>query len=121
MQEYCTSGSVWGALDNRRSYGKMHRNQVHLSTTSLQHDIKYNIIYPMSKADKTLDKMRPGPRDWRIEDLEVVARRHGLTVRKPGGSHAIFQKQGVALEVSVPAHKPIKPVYVRRLIELIDA
>ncbi len=121
MQEYCTSGSVWGALDNRRSYGKMHRNQVHLSTTSLQHDIKYNIIYPMSKADKTLDKMRTGPRDWRIEDLEVVARRHGLTVRKLGGSHVIFQKQGVALEVSVPAHKPIKPVYVRRLIELIDA
>ena len=76
---------------------------------------------PWSKADKTLDKMRTGLRDWRIEDLEVVARRHGLTVRKPGGSHVIFQKQGVAFEVSVPAHKPIKPVYVRRLIELIDA
>ncbi|MFO1433358.1 MAG: type II toxin-antitoxin system HicA family toxin [Candidatus Competibacteraceae bacterium] len=75
----------------------------------------------MTKADKTLDKMRISPHDWRIEDLEVVARHHGLTVRKPGGSHVIFQKQGVALEVSVPAHKPIKPVYVRRLIELIDA
>ena len=112
---------MWGALDNRRSYGKRHRNQVQLSTTSLRHDIKYNIIQFTSKADKTLDKMRTGPHDWRIEDLEVVARRHGLTVRKLGGSHVIFQKQGVALEVSVPAHKPIKPVYVRRLIELIDA
>ncbi|MBZ4194808.1 MAG: type II toxin-antitoxin system HicA family toxin [Candidatus Contendobacter sp.] len=75
----------------------------------------------MSKADKTLDKMRATPRDWRIEDLESVAKHHGLTVRKPGGSHVIFQKPGIALEVSVPAHKPIKPVYVRRLIELIDA
>ncbi|MFZ4789851.1 MAG: type II toxin-antitoxin system HicA family toxin [Candidatus Competibacteraceae bacterium] len=75
----------------------------------------------MSKADKTLEKMRANPRDWRIEDLESVARHHGLTVRKPGGSHVIFQKPGIALEVSVPAHKPIKPVYVRRLIELIDA
>ena len=75
----------------------------------------------MGKVDKTLDKMRVNPRDWRIEDLESVAKRHGLTVRRPRGSHVIFQKQGVALEVSVPAHKPIKPVYVRRLIELIDA
>jgi predicted RNA binding protein YcfA (HicA-like mRNA interferase family) len=75
----------------------------------------------MGKVDKTLDKMRVNPRDWRIEDLESVAKRHGLTVRRPGGSHVIFQKQGVALEVSVPTHKPIKPVYVRRLIELIDA
>lgn len=75
----------------------------------------------MGKADKTLDKMRVNPRDWRIQDLESVARSHGLTVRSPGGSPVIFQKPGVALEVSVPAHKPIKPVYVRRLIELIDA
>jgi hypothetical protein len=75
----------------------------------------------MSKADKILDKMRTNPRDWRIEDLESVAKRHGLTVRKPAGSHVIFQKSSVALEVSIPAHKPIKPVYVRRLIELIEA
>ena len=74
----------------------------------------------MSKADKTLDKMRTNPRDWRIDDLESIAKRHGLTVRKPSGSHVIFQKSGYPLEVSRPAHKPIKPVYVRRLIELID-
>ena len=65
--------------------------------------------------------MRANPRDWRIEDLEAAARRLGLMVRKPGGSHVIFQKSGCSLEVSVPARKPIKPVYVRRLIDLIDA
>ncbi len=75
----------------------------------------------MTKADKTLDQMRANPRDWRIEDLEAAARRLGLMVRKPGGSHVIFQKSGCSLEVSVPARKPIKPVYVRRLIDLIDA
>ncbi len=75
----------------------------------------------MAKADKTLDQMRANPRDWRIEDLEAAARRLGLMVRKPGGSHVIFQKSGCSLEVSVPARKPIKPVYVRRLIDLIDA
>ena len=75
----------------------------------------------MTKADKTLDQMRANPRDWRIEDLEAAARRLGLMVRKPGGSHVIFQKSGCSLEVSVPARTPIKPVYVRRLIDLIDA
>ena len=45
------------------------------------------------KADKTLDKMRTNPRDWRIDDLEAVAKRHGLTVRKPSGSHVIFKSR----------------------------
>ena len=31
--------------------------------------------------------MRVNPRDWRIEDLESIAKLHGLIVRKPGGSH----------------------------------
>ena len=75
----------------------------------------------MTKADKILDRMRANPRDWRIEELEAAAKRLGLTVRKPGGSHVIFQKSGCSLEVSIHAHKPIKPVYVRRLIDLIDA
>ena len=75
----------------------------------------------MTKADKTLDRMRANPRDWRIEELEAAAKRLGLTVRKSAGSHVIFQKAGCSLEVSIPAHKPIKPVYVRRLIDLIDA
>jgi len=75
----------------------------------------------MSQAEKTLDKMRANPRDWRIDDLEAVATRHGLTIRKPRGSHVIFQKPGTVLEVSIPVHRPIKPVYVRALIELIDA
>jgi hypothetical protein len=44
----------------------------------------------MTKAEKLLEKMRRNPCDWRIEDLESLAERHGLEVRKPGGSHAIF-------------------------------
>lgn len=81
--------------------------------------MQYHIV--VTKTDKTLDQMRANPRDWRIEDLEAVAKRLGLTVRKPSGRHVIFQKSGCPLEVSIPAHKPIKPVYVRRLIDLIDA
>ncbi len=83
--------------------------------------VKVGLVDPMSKAEKLLDKMRIHSQDWRIEDLETVASRMGLTIRKPSGSHVVFQKAGVAFSVSVPAHKPIKPIYVRRFIELIDA
>ena len=74
----------------------------------------------MTTGEKTLERMRRNPRDWRIEQLEAVAARHGLKVRRPGGSHVIFQKDGCPIEVSVPARKPIKPVYVMHLVALID-
>lgn len=74
----------------------------------------------MSKSAKTLIKMRANPLDWRIEDLEAIAIKHGIRVRKPGGSHVIFQHDRSILEVSVPAHRPIKPVYIRSFLALID-
>jgi predicted RNA binding protein YcfA (HicA-like mRNA interferase family) len=74
----------------------------------------------MSKAERILEKMRRNPRDWRIESLEVVARRFGIVVRRRGGSHVVFSHPGSRIVVTVPAHRPIKPVYVRQLIGLID-
>ena len=64
--------------------------------------------------------MRANPRDWRIEQLVAVAVKFGLKVRRPRGSHVIFQKDGCPIEVSVPAHKLIKPVYVTQFVALID-
>jgi predicted RNA binding protein YcfA (HicA-like mRNA interferase family) len=74
----------------------------------------------MSKAEKTLDKMRRNPRDWRIEDVEIVALRNGIEVRKPGGSHAIFFHAASGRQLSVPAKRPIKPVYIEAFIALLD-
>jgi predicted RNA binding protein YcfA (HicA-like mRNA interferase family) len=74
----------------------------------------------MTSAEKLLARIRNNPRDWLIGQLETVAQRYGLKVRKPDGSHVIFQKDGCRLEVSVPAHKPIKPVYIRQFLALID-
>lgn len=45
----------------------------------------------MANAKKLLEKMRLNPRDWRIEQLEVIARRYGINVRKSGGSHVVFE------------------------------
>jgi len=75
----------------------------------------------MPRADRTLDRMRSNPRDWRIASLETVATAHGVNIRKPGGSHEVFEHPGVAEAISVPARRPIKPVYVRRFVAFIEA
>jgi hypothetical protein len=75
----------------------------------------------MSAADKILARMRQNPRDWRIEDLEALARKHGLRKRNKGGSHVIFSFPGYFGEATVPNHRPIKPIYIKAFVALIDA
>jgi hypothetical protein len=75
----------------------------------------------MARAEKTLDKMRGNPRDWRIEQLETVAATFGVRCRNLGGSHVIFEHPAVVDALSVPARRPIKPIYVTRFVRLIDA
>jgi predicted RNA binding protein YcfA (HicA-like mRNA interferase family) len=69
---------------------------------------------------KLLEKMRNNPRDWRIEQLETIAKRYGINVRKSGGSHVVFDHPKWVDLLCVPAHRPIKPIYVKKLLSLID-
>jgi len=75
----------------------------------------------MTTADKTLKRMRNNPRDWRIEDLLSVAGRFGFQVRNSGGSHHVFTCSGSGETICVPAHRPIKPVYVKQFVAMIDS
>ena len=73
-----------------------------------------------ARAAKLLAQMSRNPKaDWRIEQLETVARAHDVNVRKARGSHVVLEHPNSQRALSVPAHRPIKPVYVRRLVELI--
>ena len=74
----------------------------------------------MPRGDRTLAAMRTNPRDWRIASLEAVAAA-GVNFRKSGGSHVVFEHPGVAEALSVPARRPIKPIYVQRFVRFIDA
>jgi hypothetical protein len=67
--------------------------------------------------------MRTNPSGWRIEELLKVADENGVEARRPGrgGSHVIFSASGVREIVSVPAKRPIKPIYVKHFLLLIDA
>ena len=74
----------------------------------------------MTQADKNLEDMRNNPRDWRIEALISVAVKYGIEIRNHGGSHHVFSYPGVELVVTVPAHRPIKPIYVRQFVTLLE-
>jgi hypothetical protein len=74
----------------------------------------------MANAGKILAKMRKNPRDWRLEDLKVLARHFGIIYRQQGTSHVTFWHRTAGI-VPVPAARPIKAVYIRRFLALIDA
>jgi hypothetical protein len=73
----------------------------------------------MSKHEKLLDKMRHNPRDWRIEDIKTVAHRYGIAFHQPGTSHVTFRFLN-GEKLTIPAHKPIKPIYIQQFIALLD-
>jgi len=81
--------------------------------------IAYDTILHVLR-DKLLARMRQNPRDWRIEDLEALAQHFGMSVRRTGGSHVIFYHSDLPEMLSVPARRPIKPVYVRRFVAMLD-
>ena len=75
----------------------------------------------MNKRTKLLEAMRNNPRDWRIDDLISVAQQLAIECRNHVGSHHIFSYPGVEDDVSVPAHRPIKPIYIRQFLILVDS
>ena len=71
------------------------------------------------RSVKILAQMTANPRDWRIESLKSVADALGLICRQPGGSHVIFRHPNGAM-LSVPARRPIKPIYVKKFVRLVE-
>ena len=63
--------------------------------------------------------MRHSPRDWRIESLKVIADYLGIDHDQNGTSHVVF-RHPKAGRLSVPAHRPISPVYVRLFVKLVE-
>ena len=80
--------------------------------------IRYHIV--VSNAKKILAGMRRNARNWRIEDLEVVARRFGVDVDGQGGTSHVTFRHPRAGRTTVPKHIPIKPWYVRDFVEFIS-
>ena len=65
--------------------------------------------------------MRANPRDWRIGNVITVCEAFGLTCTPPRkGSHYKVKHESQAEMLTIPAHRPIKPVYIADLVRFID-
>ena len=77
----------------------------------------------MAKADKLLTRMRQNPAgDWTIQDLERVCLGQGWRCLPPsgGGSHWKVAAEGEAAILTIPARRPIKPIYIRKLLAMME-
>ena len=74
----------------------------------------------MSKVDKKLQAMRTNPKDdWKIDDMKSLANRYGIDCRQRGTSHVTFTCPNGSM-LTVPARKPIKPVYIKKFVDLLE-
>ena len=73
----------------------------------------------MSGADETLARMKNNPLDWRIDSLKSIADSRAIEWREPSGGHTVFRHPNGA-KLSVPAKRPIKPIYVRKFVKLVE-
>jgi hypothetical protein len=71
-----------------------------------------------------LDRMRSNPAgDWAISDVEAVCREFGIRCTAPsgGGSHYKVSHPSRRDILTIPRRRPVKPVYIRKLVRFIEA
>ena len=75
------------------------------------------------RRDKLLEKMRNNPRDdWRIDNVETLANRYDLSINRPkGGSSHVTLRHDSGSKLTIPDRRPIKSVYIKKLVKLIDS
>jgi predicted RNA binding protein YcfA (HicA-like mRNA interferase family) len=73
----------------------------------------------MTKIKKLLSKLRNNPHDWQIETLKDIAKRFNIEWRQPGTSHVTFRHPN-GTKITVPEQRPIKPIYIKQFVRLID-
>ena len=72
----------------------------------------------------TLERMRSNPAsDWSVSDVEKACRASGIRCAPPsgGGSHFKVSHRSQREILTIPFRRPIKPVYIRKLVRFIDA
>lgn len=76
----------------------------------------------MARGDKILSQMAANPKgDWRIEHIRTVCRTYGLTLLAPKrGDHYKVAHATQPDILTVPAHRPIKPVYIKQFVALVQ-
>ena len=74
-------------------------------------------------AQSRNDRMRANPADdWTIEDVAALCREHAIRCTPPsgGGSHWKVSDPTQRDILTVPNRRPVKPVYIRRLVRFLE-
>jgi hypothetical protein len=60
--------------------------------------------------------------DWSIREVEQICKEYGVSCRPPsgGGSHYKISHTAQREILTVPFRRPIKPVYIRKLIRFLE-
>jgi hypothetical protein len=76
----------------------------------------------MGQGEKRLADMRRNPRDgWRIEDIQVICSEFGILLKAPNsGSHFKVTHPSRQEILTIPAKRPVKPVYVKQFVAFVD-
>jgi hypothetical protein len=77
----------------------------------------------MSQGEKRLEAMRRNPAgDWKIADVELICRTFDMSCSPPpgGGSHYRLSHPARPELLTIPARRPIKSVYIRKLVAFVD-
>ena len=66
--------------------------------------------------------MKRNPQNnWTINDVVFLCRAFGLICKPPAnGSHYVIGRPGIKGLLTVPARRPIKPIYIMLLVQLVE-
>lgn len=74
----------------------------------------------MVKSEKILERMKNNPKGWSFDEIKMVCERKGCTVKnRSTGSHYAITHPLVPDTFILPKHKPIKQVYIKRILEFL--
>jgi hypothetical protein len=75
-----------------------------------------------AQASNRLAAMRRNPAaDWKVEDVAGVCRDYGIQCVAPSrGSHYRIAHAAMDSILTITARRPVKPVYIRLLVDYID-
>ena len=77
----------------------------------------------MARIDKLVQSMRRNPRaDFSIDDVKAICREYDIVCEAPTrGSHFSLKHSQIAGRLTIPSRRPIKPIYIKLLLKMIDA
>jgi predicted RNA binding protein YcfA (HicA-like mRNA interferase family) len=73
----------------------------------------------LTQKDKLIRAIKENPNDVSFVELHKYLSMNGATWREGKGSHRVYTLNGES--ETIPRHKPIKAIYVKRAIALVES